>query len=78
MVENNKILTDMLYNKLSEDIEDDAVQELADYIKKCEDCKMDIDTIQQTIKLARAGDFEVLIPQSVSKRLLKVLGLDKE
>ena len=78
MVDNNKILADILYNKLSEDIEDDSVQELADYIKKCEDCKMDIDTIQQTIKLARAGDFEVLLPQSVSKRLLKVLGLDAE
>jgi len=78
MVDNNKILADILYNKLSDDIEDDAVQELADHIKKCEDCKMDIDTVQQTIKLARSGDFEVLLPQSVSKRLLKVLGLDAE
>ena len=78
MVDNNKILSDILYNKLSEDIEDDAVQELADHIKKCEDCKMDVDTIQQTIKLARSGDFEVLLPRSVSKRLFKVLGLDAE
>ena len=78
MVDNNKILSDILYNKLSEDIGDDAVQELADHIKKCEDCKMDVDTIQQTIKLARSGDFEVLLPRSVSKRLFKVLGLDAE
>ncbi len=39
---------------------------------------MDIDTIQQTIKLVRTGDFEVLLPPSVSKRLLKVLDLDEE
>jgi hypothetical protein len=76
MVDNNKILSDILNNKLSEDIEDDVIQELADHIKKCEDCKMDVNTIQQTIKLVRRGDFEVLIPSSVSKRLFKVLGLD--
>ncbi|MBU0529253.1 hypothetical protein KKF86_05805 [bacterium] len=78
MVDNKKRLSEILTNKLSEDIDNNMVQELADYIKKCEDCKMDIDTIQQTIKLARTGDFEVLIPQGVSKRLFEVLGLDQE
>ena len=78
MVDNNKILSDILNNKLSEDIEDDAVQELADHITKCEDCKMAVDTIQQTIRLARSGDFDILLPQNVSKRLFKVLGLDEE
>jgi len=78
MEDNNKILSDILNNKLSEDIEDDAVQELADHIKKCEDCKMDVDTIQQTIRLARSGDFDVLIPPNISNRLFKVLGLNKE
>jgi hypothetical protein len=78
MVKHNKRLTDILNNKLSEDIDNNMVQEIADYIKKCEDCKMDVDTIQQTIKLARTGDFEVLIPPGVSKRLFKVLGLDEE
>ena len=78
MVKHNKRLTDILNNKLSEDIDNNMVQEIADYIKKCEDCKMDVDTIQQTIKLARTGDFEVLIPPGVSKRLFKVLVLDEE
>ena len=78
MVKHNKRLTDILNNKLSEDIDNNMVQEIADYIQKCEDCKMDVDTIQQTIKLARTGDFEVLIPPGVSKRLFKVLGLDDE
>ncbi|MCJ7802540.1 MAG: hypothetical protein MUP82_09330 [Candidatus Marinimicrobia bacterium] len=78
MVKHNKRLTDILNHKLSEDIDNNMVQEIADYIKKCEDCKMDVDTIQQTIKLARTGDFEVLIPPGVSKRLFKVLGLDEE
>ena len=78
MVKHNKRLTDILNNKLSEDIDNNMVQEIVDYIKKCEDCIMDVDTIQQTIKLARTGDFEVLIPPGVSKRLFKVLGLDEE
>lgn len=78
MADNDKILSDILNNKLGEDIDNNTIQELADYIKKCEDCKMDVDTIQQTIKLVRTGDFEVLLPPSVSKRLFKVLDLDEE
>lgn len=78
MADNDKILSDILNNKLGEDIDNNTIQELADHIKKCEDCKMDVDTIQQTIKLVRTGDFEVLLPPSVSKRLFKVLDLDEE
>ncbi len=77
MEDNSKILSDILNNKLGEDIEDDTVQELANHIKKCEDCKMDVDTIRQTIRLARSGDFDVLLPQNVSKRLFKALGLEE-
>lgn len=72
-----KILSEILINKLGEDIDNSTVQELADHIKKCEDCKVDIDTIQQTIKIARTGDFEVLLPPNVSKRLFKVLDLEE-
>ncbi len=78
MLDNDKMLRDILNNELSGDINDDNIQDLADLIKKCEDCIMDVDTIQQTIKLARAGDFEVLIPQNVSKRLFEKLDLEKE
>jgi hypothetical protein len=72
-----KILSDILNNKLGEDIDNSTVKELADHIKQCEDCKVDINTIQQTIKIVRTGDFEVLLPPSVSKRLFKVLDLDE-
>jgi hypothetical protein len=78
MVDNDKVLSDILNNKLGEDIDNNTIQELADHIKQCEDCKVDVDTIQQTIKLVRTGDFEVLLPPSVSKRLFKVLDLDEE
>ena len=78
MVDNNKVLSDILKNKLSEDIDNSTINELASHIKQCEDCKVDVDTIQQTIKLIRTGDFEVLLPQNVSKRLFKVLDLDEE
>ncbi len=78
MADNDKILSDILSNKLGEDIDNNTIKALADHIKQCEGCKMDIDTIQQTIKLVRTGDFEVLLPPSVSKRLLKVLDLVEE
>ena len=77
MEDNNKEFSDILNNKLGEDIDNSTVQDLADHIKKCEDCKIDVDTIQQTVKLVRMGDFEVLIPPNVSKRLFKVLGLEE-
>ena len=76
MIDNDKILEDILQNTLGEDINNDTIQELADHIKQCKDCIVDVDTIQQTIKLARIGDFEYLIPQNVSKRLLKILDLE--
>jgi len=78
MVDNDKILSDILNNKLGEDIDNNTIQELADHIKQCEECKVDVDTIQQTIKLVRTGDFEVLLPPSVSKRLFEILDLDEE
>jgi hypothetical protein len=78
MEDSIKVLSDILNNKLSEDIDENTVEDLAGLIKKCEDCIMDVDSIQQTIKLARTGDFEVLIPQTVSKRLFRKLGLEDE
>jgi len=77
MEDHNKEFSDILNNKLGEDIDNSTVQDLADHIKKCEDCKVDVDTIQQTVKLVRMGDYEVLIPPNVSKRLFKVLGLEE-
>ena len=77
MADHKKELSDILKNKLGEDIGGDIVQELADHIKQCQDCKVDVDTIQQTIKIVRTGDFEYLIPQNVSKRLFKALNLEK-
>ena len=78
MADHNKELSDILNTKLGEDIDGNIIQELADHIKQCQDCKVDIDTIQQTIKIVRTGDFEYLIPKNVSKRLFKALNLDKE
>ena len=78
MVDHNKELSDILNTKLGEDIDSDIVSELADHIKQCQDCKVDVDTIQQTIKIVRIGDFEYLIPKNVSKRLFQALNLEKE
>ena len=78
MADHSKEIANILKIKLGETIDNSTVHELADYIKSCEDCKVDIDTIQQTIKIVRTGDFEYLIPKNVSKRLFKALNLEKE
>lgn len=78
MEDNIKKISDILNNQLGEDIDESMVNDLAGLIKQCEDCIINIDSVQHTINLARTGDYGVLIPQKVSKRLLKVLELDEE
>lgn len=78
MEDSIKEISDILNNQLGEDIDDSAVKDLAGLIKKCEDCIINIDSVQHTINLARTGDYGVLIPPKISKRLLKVLELDEE
>ena len=78
MKDNLKLLSDILNNKLSEDIDENTVNDIAGLIRKCEDCLVNVDSIKQTIKLARTGDFEVLLPKNVSKRLFEKLGLEEE
>ena len=78
MEDNIKKISDILNNQLGEDIEESMVNDLAGLIKQCEDCIINIDSVQHTINLARTGDYGVLIPQKVSERLLKVLELDDE
>lgn len=78
MEDNIKKISDILNNQLGEDIDESMVNDLAGLIKQCEDCIINIDSVQHTINLARTGDYGVLIPQKVSERLLKVLDLDEE
>lgn len=78
MDDNIKKISNILNNQLGEDLDENTVKDLADLIKQCEDCIVNVDSIQQTINLARTGDYGVLIPPKVSKRLFKVLGLDEE
>ena len=78
MEDNIKKISDILNNQLGEDIDESMVNDLAGLIKQCEDCIINIDSVQHTINLARTGDYGVLIPPKVSERLLKVLDLDEE
>ena len=78
MEDNIKKISDILNNQLGEDIDESMVNDLAGLIKQCEDCIINIDSVQHTINLARTGDYGVLIPKKVSKRLLKVLDLEEE
>jgi hypothetical protein len=73
-----KKISDILSSQLGEDIDENTVNDLAGLIKQCEDCIINVDSVQQTINLARTGDYGVLIPPKVSKRLFKVLDLDEE
>lgn len=78
MEDSIKKISEILNNQLGEDIDDSMVNDLAGLVKQCEDCIVNIDSVKQTINIARTGDYGVLIPPKVSKRLLKILDLDEE
>ena len=78
MEKHNKILIDKLQSQLGSDIDNNLVKELADHIKECEDCMTNVDSIQQTIDMIKLGDYDMLLPREVSKRLFKALDLEKK
>ncbi len=78
MEDSIKKISEILNNQLGEDIDDSMVNDLAGLVKQCEDCIVNIDSVKQTINIARTGDYGVLIPPKVSERLLKILDLDEE
>lgn len=77
MEKHSKILIEKLQSQLGSDIDTNLVKELAAHIKECEDCMTNVDSIQQTIDMIKFGDYDLLLPKEVSKRLFKALDLEK-
>jgi len=70
----------LMCQDLSEDINAELCDEVKAHLKECPECRVYVDTIKQTVVLYRATEEDEAsggVPKDVSKRLFKVLKLDK-
>lgn len=65
----------MVEIQLGKNFDADIIQEVANHMEECPDCKIYVDSVQQTIKLYRSAESDQEIPEDVSDRLFKVLDL---
>lgn len=68
----------MICEQLGEDIDEEICAEIAEHMAKCPDCRMQIDSIKQTVHLYRQEfDQTMALPGDVEERLFKVLSLKR-
>ncbi len=76
MHNHKKEILKLLEQQLGKDIDADLIQEVAQHMEECPDCKIYVDSVKQTIKLYRTTENEQSIPDDVSERLYKTLQLN--
>lgn len=64
--------------QLGKDFNAAIIEEVAQHMEECPDCKIYVDSVQQTIKLYRTTEKQQSIPDDVSDRLFKVLKLKRQ
>lgn len=64
--------------QLGKDFNAAIIEEVAQHMEECPDCKIYVDSVQQTIKLYRTTEKQQSIPDDVSDRLFKVLNLKQQ
>mgnify|MGYP003964371707 FL=1 len=74
----NDHIIDLVQKHLGRDLGAKAKGELKHHIEKCPDCKVYVDSVEETVKLYKSIDNETDIPMDVSKRLFKILNLKKD
>jgi len=72
----NKSVKHLIEEQFGEDYDAELIQEVAKHLKDCPDCKIYIDSVQETIELYRETENKQDLPESISKRLIKVLKLE--
>lgn len=68
-------MIDLVELQLGKDFNSNIIEEVVQHMEECPDCKIYVDSVQQTIKLYRTTEKEQSIPVEVSDRLFKVLNL---
>ena len=64
-----------LREQLGKDIHADILEDLAQHMKECPDCKIYVDTVRQTVELYRVVESPTKVPEEVTERLYKRLHL---
>ncbi|MBL7012962.1 MAG: hypothetical protein ISR83_00950 [Candidatus Marinimicrobia bacterium] len=74
----NDSIIDLVQKHLGRDLGAKAKGELKHHIEECPDCKVYVDSVEETVKLYKSIDSATDIPSGVSERLFKVLHLKKD
>ncbi len=64
-----------LREQLGKDIDAEVLEDLAQHMKECPDCKIYVDTVRQTVELYRVVESPTKVPKEVTERLYKRLHL---
>lgn len=62
---------------MGEDLDAPACREVAEHLKICPTCQVQLDTIKRTVTICRDLSETSKMPDDVSNRLFKVLNLDE-
>ncbi|MBC8346480.1 MAG: zf-HC2 domain-containing protein [Candidatus Marinimicrobia bacterium] len=73
----NKDLLEKLQKQFGKDIDAEILEDVSRHMKECPDCKIYVDSVQQTVKIYRVTETEKLVPEDVSERLFKTLKLHR-
>ena len=61
---------------MGEDLDAPACREVAEHLKTCPTCQVQLDTVRRTVTMCREMEDNKEIPSDVQDRLFKVLNLD--
>ena len=61
---------------MGEDLDAPACREVAEHLKTCPTCQVQLDTVKRTVTMCREMEDNKKIPSDVQDRLFKVLNLD--
>ncbi len=74
--QHGKKMIDKIAEELGSDFDSEVIEEVAEHMKNCPDCKIYVDSVKQTIKIYRVSESDTSVPEEVSDRLFKTLKLD--
>lgn len=78
MSKHSKEFQTLICEQLGEDIDEEICAEIAEHMAQCPDCRMQIDSVKETVYLYRKDfDKATALPGDVKERLYKVLSLTR-
>lgn len=75
--DHGKEMLKKIQEQLGRDVDAAVIKDVARHMEECPDCRIYVDSVQQTVKIYRVTETEQTIPDDVSERLFKVLKLSE-